>query len=160
MHKLIVLAGVCALSASVIAAPFGDPRRGPSPVPVHHPMPAPRPIHHAPPPPPPRHHHSDGVAVAAGIVGGAILGAAIANATSEPTTTVVAPAPTVITQPVVVQQPVVQQTVVTQPVVAQPVTTVERVWVDGGYVNQVQADGTTIRVYQPGHYEERTSVVR
>ncbi|MBO7720818.1 MAG: hypothetical protein J6T01_00260 [Kiritimatiellae bacterium] len=66
----------------------------------------------------------------------------------QPATTVVA-TPTVVTQPVVVQQPVVQQTVV------QPVAAVQNVWVEGRYVDQVQANGTTVRVWQPGHYEQR-----
>ena len=67
---------------------------------------------------------------------------------------VVAPTPTVVTTPPVVvqQQPVVVQ----QPapvVVQQPVA--QNVWVEGRYVDQVQANGTVIRVWQPGHYEQR-----
>ena len=57
------------------------------------------------------------------------------------------PTPTVVTQPVVVQQPVVTQPVVVQ----QP----QQVWVEGRYVDQVQANGSTVRVWQPGHYEVR-----
>jgi len=34
-------------------------------------------------------------------------------------------------------------------VVAQPT----RVWVEGRYVDQVQANGSVVRVWQPGHYE-------
>ena len=43
-------------------------------------------------------------------------------------------------------------------VVVAPTTTVyapQTVWVEGRYVDQVQADGTIIRVWQPGHYEQR-----
>jgi muconolactone delta-isomerase len=52
-------------------------------------------------------------------------------------------------------------TVVTTPVVVtpQPVATVQSVWVEGRYVDQVQANGTLLRVWQPGHYEQRTLVV-
>ena len=57
----------------------------------------------------------------------------------------------VVTQPVVVQQPAV----VTQPVVVQQPTVVQRqpVWVEGRYVDQVQTNGSTVRIWQPGHYE-------
>ena len=50
--------------------------------------------------------------------------------------------------------------VVQQPVVQQPVTQVQNVWVDGRYIDQVQANGTVVRVWQPGHYEQRTVVVQ
>ena len=97
-----------------------------------------------------------------GFVGGAV-GAAIGTALTRPyytDTVVVQPTTTVVQQPVVVQQPapvVVQQpapVVVQQPapvVVQQPTT----VWVEGRYVDQVQANGSTVRVWQPGHYEQR-----
>jgi hypothetical protein len=50
---------------------------------------------------------------------------------------------------------------VTTPVVVtpQPVATVQSVWVEGRYVDQVQPNGTLLRVWQPGHYEQRTLVV-
>ena len=65
-------------------------------------------------------------------------------------TVVFQPAPTVVTQPVVVQQPAV----VTQPVVVpQPVVQRLPVWIEGRYVNHVQANGSTVRIWQPGHYE-------
>lgn len=64
------------------------------------------------------------------------------------------------TTPTVVSTPVVAAPVVTQTVVAQPVTTVQNVWVEGRYVDQVQANGTVIRVWQPGHYEQRTVVAQ
>ena len=62
------------------------------------------------------------------------------------TSTIVTPAPTV----------VVQQPVVTTPVVAAPVQQVQSVWVEGRYVDTVQPNGTVLRTWQPGHYEQRT----
>ena len=70
----------------------------------------------------------------------------------------------VIQQPVVVQQPVIQQPVIQQPVIQQPVvqaapryeTRTQNVWVEGRYVDQVNDRGQTVRVWQPGHYEQRT----
>ena len=58
-------------------------------------------------------------------------------------------------QPVVTQTPVVinQTPVVVNPA---PVTTTTQVWVEGRYVDQVQANGTVVRIWQPGHYETRT----
>ena len=74
-----------------------------------------------------------------------MIGGAVASAIAEPRSTVV-----VQQQPVVVQQ---------QPVVVQqPVPVTQNVWVEGRYVDQVQANGTTVRVWQPGHYEQRTVV--
>jgi len=67
-------------------------------------------------------------------------------------TVVVQSTPTVVAQPVVVQPPIV----ISQPAVATPVTTVQNVWVEGRYVDQVQANGTVVRVWNPGHYEQRS----
>ena len=87
-----------------------------------------------------------------GFVGG-VVGGVVGTALASPyysETVVVQPAPTVVTQPVVVQQPAV----VTQPVVVQqPVVQRQPVWVEGRYVDQVQANGSTVRIWQPGHYE-------
>lgn len=121
--------------------------------------------------------------VAAGAAVGAAIGTAVGNLlTGGNTTTVVTqPAvvqqPVVVPQPVVVQQPVViqQQPVVVQqpavvqqsadvqqPVVAQEVAPQvqqlvaqppQKRWVEGAYVDQLQADGTTVRIWQAGHYE-------
>ena len=90
-----------------------------------------------------------GAAVAAGIIGGAIVGAAIAESLKQDPV-VVTPAPVVVPQPVVVQQPIV---------VAQPVTQVQNVWVEGRYVHRRDAHGRMVRVWEPGHYEQRTVVV-
>lgn len=146
MRRIAVVALVIATVASANARP--SPRR---PGFAHHRTP-PRIHHHH------HHHHSRGAAVAAGIVGGAIIGSALVDALRpdppvvttvvQPSTVVVQPSPVVVQQPVVVQPPVVVQ----QPVVVQPAT---RVWVEGRYVDQVQANGTIIRTWVPGHYEMR-----
>lgn len=92
-----------------------------------------------------------------GFIGG-VVGGVVYDSVVRPypyrETVVVQPAATVVTTPAVVTQPVVVQ----QPVVQQPVTTVQNVWVEGRYVDQVQANGSTVRVWQPGHYEQRTVV--
>jgi len=44
--------------------------------------------------------------------------------------------------------------------VQQPVAQVQNVWVEGRYIDQVQANGTVVRVWSPGHYEQRTTVVQ
>ncbi len=138
-----------------MARPFG-------PRPHHPPV-----VHH-------HHHHScwgrGGRNFWPGFVGG-VVGGALASTIIERDTVVVQPATTVVTTPAVVQQPVVvtqpvvvqqpQPVVVTQPVVVQqPVQQVQNVWVDGRYVDQVQANGSTVRVWQPGHYEQQTVVVQ
>lgn len=126
-------------------------------------------------PPPPRHHHGPhgaDAAVAAGIIGGALVGAALIDAVTKPDTVVVeqpvVPQPvvvpqTVVQQPVAVPQPIVVQQpapVVHQTVVVQPVTETRKVWVEGRYVEKANAYGSSIRVFEPGHYEERTFVVQ
>lgn len=126
----------------------------------HH-GPAPR-FHHAPP----MHHHSSwgrgGRNFWPGFVGG-VIGGVIGNAICDPAPVVVTPTvvttPTVIT-PTVVAPTVVTQPVITQPVIAQPVQSVQNVWVEGRYIDQVQANGTMVRVWQPGHYEQRTVIVQ
>ena len=94
-----------------------------------------------------------------GFVGG-VVGGALYSAVARPyytDTVIVEPATTVVTTPTVVQQPVVvqqQPVVVQQPtVIQQPVVQRQPVWVEGRYVDQVQSNGSTIRVWQPGHYE-------
>jgi len=93
-----------------------------------------------------------------GFIGG-VVGGVVCNAVAAPyyrDTVGVQSSPTVVTQPVVVQQPVV----VSQPVVATPVTQTQNVWIRGRYVNAVQADGTVVRVWSPGHYEARSVFVQ
>ena len=92
-------------------------------------------------------HHGGGFA--AGVVGGALLGGLIYDAV-RPAPVVVTPAPVVVQQPapVIVQQPA-------PVVVQQPVYQTQNVWVEGRYVEQVQPNGVVMRVWQPGHYEQR-----
>ena len=146
MKKIIALAVALAAASTLFARPGpGGFRPGhggfrPVPVPVGH--------HH-------HHHHHSGGAIAAGVVGGAILGGLVASAVSTPAPVVVTPAPTVVTPaPVVVQQPVVVQSAPV--VVQQPVYQTQNVWVEGRYVDTVQPNGTVLRTWQPGHYEQRT----
>ena len=149
----IVFVGAAVLSAEALAMP--PPPRGywrPGPVPMHY--------HHG-------YWGRGGRYFWPGFVGGVVGGAIIADALTRPAVVVSQPAtvvvqqPAVVTQPVVVQQPVVTQpAVVTQPVVQQPVTQVQNVGVDGRYVDQVQANGAVVRIWQPGHYEQRTVVVQ
>ena len=42
----------------------------------------------------------------------------------------------------------------------QPVQQTQNVWVEGRYVDQVQANGSTVRIWQPGHYEQQTVVIQ
>ena len=133
--KVLVLVGAALLSAGVFARPYGGWHPGPAPMHVHH------------------HHHGGywgrgGRHFWPGFVGGVIGGAIIGSALSQPT--VVVQQPAVVTQPVVVQQPVV----------AAPVTQVQNVWVEGRYIDQVQPNGTVVRTWSPGHYEQRTVVVQ
>ena len=137
--KLVVALGACVMAGAVFAGPHGPGFH-------HHPAP----IHH--------HCHGGfwgrgGSHFWPGFVGG-VVGGVIGSAIAEP-------APVVVTTPTVVTTtPVVTTPVVTQTVVAQPVQTVQNVWVEGRYVDQVQANGTVVRVWQPGHYEQRTVVVQ
>ena len=111
----------------------------------------PRPVYHH------YHHHGGwwgrgGCNFWPGFVGG-VIGGAITSTIIDTSPTVVVQQPAVVTQPVVVPQPVVTQPVVVQQpaVVQQP----QQVWVEGRYVDQVQANGSTVRIWQPGHYEQR-----
>ncbi len=91
--------------------------------------------------PPPAHHHgghhSGGSAWGRGgrnfwpgFLGG-LVGASLVRPAPPPPPVVVAPAP----------------------VVVSPTYVTQKVWVEGRYIDQVQANGTVIRVWQPGHYE-------
>ena len=150
MKKAIILILIGAFAMNMMAAPH-KPKHShrPPPAPPRHHVPHHPPKHHAPKHHAHHHHKSGGAAVAAGIIGGAIVGAAIAESL-KPDPVVVTPAPVVVPQPVVVQQPVV---------VAQPVTQVQNVWVEGRYVHRRDAHGRMIRVWEPGHYEQRTVTV-
>lgn len=128
--KLLATIGVVALTLGAFAAPRPGPR------PMRRPPPPPRAVHHGH-----HHHHHAGSSLAAGLVGGFVGGLVYNAVAADPV--VVVQQPTVVQQPVVVQQ-----------------TTVQNVWVEGRYIEQVQPNGTVIRVWQPGHYEQRTIVVQ
>ena len=38
-------------------------------------------------------------------------------------------------------------------------TRVQNVWVEGRYIDQATPNGTIVRVWQPGHYEQQTTQV-
>ena len=132
MKKVLAVIVCAALALGAQAKPHGGGGGG-----GHHSSPAPR--HHSGG----HHHHSGGFA--AGLVGGALVGGLVYEAV-KPHPQVVTPAPVVVQQPVVIQQPTVVQ---------EPVYQMQNVWVEGRYVDQVQSNGTVIRVWQPGHYEQR-----
>jgi hypothetical protein len=107
------------------------------------------------------HHHGTGFAIGAGILGAGLIASAIYDATrpryvAPVAPVVVTPAPVVAAQPIVVQQPAVTLPVVQQPVVQQvaPEPRMQNVWIEGRYVEQVNGLGQTVRVWQPGHYEQ------
>ena len=139
--KLIVALCVATVAVGAFAKPHGGLKPVRRPAPVHHRAPAP----HA------HHHHSHSVwgrggphfwpGFLGGVVGGVLVDATVG--------------PRVVSETVVVQQPA---TVVVQPapVVVQQTTTTQRVWIEGRYVDQVQPNGTVVRVWQPGHYETIT----
>ena len=141
--KLIIMLGVATVMASGAFAHgwHGGPRHcwGPRPHYYHH-----------------HHYHGGywgrgGCHFWPGFIGG-VIGGAITSTIIDTSPTVVVQQPAVVTQPVVVQQPapvVVQQSA---PVVVQQP---QQVWIEGRYVDQVQANGSTVRVWQPGHYEVR-----
>lgn len=87
-----------------------------------------------------------------GVVGGVIASSFADTVVATPVVTTPAVAVPAVATPVVAAPAVTTPVVVTtQPVVTHPV----QVWVEGCYVNQVQANGTVLRVWQPGHYEYR-----
>ena len=149
---LVMVALATVLSASMAQArPHGGHGGFRGPGPMHHGMP-----HH-------HHHHSGrGWAVGAGLLGAGILAGSIVDATYPrttvvyPTTTYVAPTTTYVAPAPAVVQPVT--TTVVQPA-GQYVTQQQQVWVEGCWVNQVQANGAVVRVWQPGHYETRATQV-
>lgn len=116
-------------------------------------------------PHPVRHHHSHstwgrgGRNFWPGFVGG-VVGGIVSRRVVAPAPTVVVSTPTVVTTPTIVTPTVVAPTVVAPTVVTTPVTTTQQVWVEGCYINQLQPNGTYIKVWQPGHYETRTITVQ
>lgn len=164
MNKKMIIAGLVAVAAvaGAWARPcgphhFGGPRFGHHHGFVHHGG-----FHHG------GYHHGGwgrgGCHFWPGFVGGvvgSVVGGAVYDAVVGPRTVVVGSPAVVAPSPVVVQQPVVvSQPVVTQPVVAAPVQQMQNVWVEGRYVDQVQANGSVVRVWQPGHYEQQSVYVQ
>ena len=138
MRTMTVVAVVLAASC-VVAAPRGRGPGRPGPVVVRHAG------HH-------HHHHSvwgrGGSHFWPNFVGG-VVGGVIAD------TILPRPAPVVVASPVVAAPVVAPAPVVVQPapVVVQPQP--QTVWVEGRYVDQIQPNGTVVRGWQPGHYEQR-----
>lgn len=96
-----------------------------------------------------------------GFLGGVAAGIVVDSVVNRPTT-VVAPATTVVTPAPVVVTPPVTTVVAPAPVVVTPapVYQTQNVWVEGRYVDQVQPNGTVVRTWVPGHYEQRTVQVQ
>ena len=152
IKKICVLAMALATSLALCARP--GPGRGPGgpggprggghgPAPMHHGG-----GHHH------HHHRGTGFAVGAGILGAGLVASAIYDAT-HPRPVIVESAPVVVT-------PAVQPVVVTPaPVVTTGhyVTQVQNVWVEGRYIDQTTPQGTIVRVWQPGHYEQQSTQV-
>ena len=143
MKKAVTLAFVAALSLCAFAR-LGGPGHRPGFGGGHH-------HHHH------RSHHRG--EIAAGIIGAGIIGGVISHALN-PRPVVVTPAPTVVTPAPVVVTPAPVVVAPAPVVVQQPVYQTQNVWVEGRYVDQVQANGTVVRVWQPGHYEQRTIQVQ
>ena len=74
-----------------------------------------------------------------GFVGG-VIGGALVDTVVAPRPVYAPPPPVVVTTPVVYAPPPVRY---------------RQVWVEGCYVDQVQPNGAVLRVWQPGHYEQR-----
>lgn len=146
--KTVVVCAAVLCAGACLARPCGPGFHGG----FHHPPAFHHGWHH--------HHHGGfwgrgGCHFWPGFVGG-VIGGALANTVIQRDTVVVQPTTTVVTTPVVTQPVVVQQPVV----VRQPVQQVQNVWVEGRYVDQVQSNGSVVRVWQPGHYEQRTVIVQ
>ncbi len=149
MNKTIQMFAMAIVAVMIAGAGFA---KGPAHR-VRKAPPPPRVVHraHRPAPPPPvRHHHKHsiwgkgGSNFLPGFIGG-VVGGVIADK--------------VVTTPVVTTH-VVSTPVVVTPVVTAPVYTTQTVWVEGRYVDQVQPNGVVLRVWQPGHYEQRQVLVQ
>ena len=110
----------------------------------------------------PHHHHHGGagLAIGAGVLGAGLLASAIYDATHP--RPYVAPAPVVVTPaPVVVapQPQVVVQTPAPVVTTGHYETRVQNVWVEGRYIDQQTPQGTIVRTWQPGHYEQQQTQV-
>ena len=148
--KMILVFGAILAAGTLMARPgpgfggprggFGGPRGG---------FGGPRPMMHHRPAPIMHHHHHGGWGYGGrnfwpGFVGG-VVGGVLTDA---------------IIGPRVITTPVVTTPVYTTPVVATPVYTSQQVWIPGGYIDQIQPNGTVVRIWQPGHYETRQILVQ
>ena len=148
--KMILVFGAILAAGTLMARPgpgfgghrggFGGPRGG---------FGGPRPMMHHRPAPIMHHHHHGGWGHGGrnfwpGFVGG-VVGGVLTDA---------------IIGPRVITTPVVTTPVYTTPVVATPVYTSQQIWIPGGYVDQMQPNGTVVRIWQPGHYETRQVLVQ
>ena len=148
--KMILVFGAILAAGTLMARPgpgfggprggFGGPRGG---------FGGPRPMMHHRPAPIMHHHHHGGWGHGGrnfwpGFVGG-VVGGVLTDA---------------IIGPRVITTPVVTTPVYTTPVVATPVYTSQQVWIPGGYIDQIQPNGTVVRIWQPGHYETRQILVQ
>ena len=129
MNKIFIICAIAMLSITAIAAPFRPafrPHRIHRPVRSH----AVHRVHHPTPKPHHhhhhrRHHHCITAPIIAGTLG-YVIGSTIAH-----------PSPVVVTQPIVVRP------------------TETTVWEDGHYEDQLQPNGTIVRVWVPGRYVKR-----
>ena len=106
------------------------------------------------------HHRGTGFAIGAGILGAGLLASTIYDATHP--RPYVAPAPVVVTPAPVVVAPQPQVVVQTPPPVVATghyETRMQNVWVEGRYVDQTTPQGTVVRTWQPGHYEQQQTQV-
>jgi hypothetical protein len=107
------------------------------------------------------HHRGTGFAIGAGILGAGLLASTIYDAT-HPRPYVVEPAPVVVTPAPVVVAPQPQVVVQTPPpavVTGHYETRTQNVWVEGRYVDQTTPQGSVVRTWQPGHYEQQQTQV-
>ncbi len=131
MKKAIIAVAMAVMAVGAFARPHGGfhGRGHFRPAPIHH-----------------HYHHSGwgrgGRYFWPGFVGG-VVGGIVYDSLVTPNVVVTQP---VVTQPVVTQPVIVKETVIQQP---------QQVWVEGRYVERVDANGKTVRVWEPGHYEQR-----
>lgn len=127
MKKAIIAVVVAAMAVGAFARPHGGfhGRGHFRPAPIHH-----------------HYHHHGGRYFWPGFVGG-VVGGIVYDSLVTPKVIV---KESVVTQPVVTQPVIIKETVVQPP---------QQVWVEGRYVERVDANGKTVRVWEPGHYEQR-----
>jgi hypothetical protein len=104
-------------------------------------------------------HHCHGRWIGPAIVGG-LVGSALINSYRSPAVVYTQPTyihpyvapvsvtqvPTIINTPTVITQP--------QPIIIHQQPRIQRVWVEGRYVDKVDIKGNVVRVWEPGYYKE------